>query len=106
MSTHAFIALLLATTFATVGIATVLVVRLRWHWFFRCCLVVVLLAPLLAAGAPEVFLTLLLEAGTIAAGLTAVTWRHGRGSDAPLSARFSLQTLVLATVLAGGLLAV
>jgi hypothetical protein len=102
MSIDIFIALLLVSTFATVGIVTTLAVWSSRHWFLRTAVVVAMLSPLLVIPATELFVTLLLEAATIAAGLGVVELIRTRAANV----RFSLLSLVLCTTLVGLLLAV
>lgn len=73
MSITALLAILLVSTFVALGIVGVWAATSRLHWFVRAVAVLGILSPLLIAQALEPFLTLLVEATTIATGV--VLWR-------------------------------
>jgi hypothetical protein len=103
---------LLVTSYTCVGLLALWAAMSRWHWFLRTAVVLAVLSPLLAVPAYEPFVAFVLQAVVVVVGVQLARWWRRRRADNSAqtlfqtvksarlpTVRFSLTTLLLATVL-------
>lgn len=96
------IIVLLVSTLTTTGLWAIWVATSTRHWFLRASVLLLGLSPLLLIPAPEVFMTLVLQAAVVATGISAAHQMIGRWrGEQPERWRFSVTTVLLATALCG-----
>lgn len=102
LTVELLVAVLLVTTFTSVGLLGLWAATSRWHWFLRVVVVLGVLSILLLRPMYEPFFIFLTQVGTIAPGVALCRhgrsiWQAIRGGDRRFLPRFSLRDLLLVT---------
>jgi len=96
----------MATTFAAMGLLGLWATISRWPWYVRSAVVLAGLAPTLLRPAPELFVTLAIQAVVVVAGVAAYrVWAALRGKYRIVVPRIDLRSLLAAMGLMGALAA-
>jgi len=107
---HGLLCLLMATTFAAIGLLSLWAMVSRWPWYVCAAVVLGALAPTLLRPAPELFVTLAIQAVVVVAGVAvyrhcSAVWAVLRGKQKIAWPRIDLRSLLAAMGLMGVLAA-